>query len=152
MIDLIKAERLLWWYLNVALPKSDIGAMDYDSESLGLPGWQCSDPNIALVARARPIRQALRQCTPRQQRVLTLALSEQAWRYAPGRRAGAIDNDAQRPQSKRFQLLAELCEVYGDKLAPLIWHYKPSGEVGRKRIWAESTLRAALVGFARVYR
>lgn len=150
-MKLFEAEQLLWWYFNVALPQTGISAVNMGSVSIELPGWQREDPNIALVSRARPIRAALRRCTARQQRILTLALTEQVWRYAPWRRAGSIGDEARKPNNERFQRLAELVQIYGERLAPLVWHYKPTGDVGRQRVWAECTLRAALVTFSRRY-
>jgi len=146
-----RAEELLWWYFNVALVSSDIPAMDHNAVSLGLANWECGDPNIELVTRARPIRKALNRCSPRDRRRLRLAFTETAWRYAPDKKAGAVAKGATRPQQERFERMQDLCYIFGDRLAPLVDVYKPKGTTGAQRVWAEAALRVAVKAFKRQY-
>jgi hypothetical protein len=148
---ILSAERELSWYFNVGLVRQSVSAIDVSAVSVARPGWEYKDPNLAIVTRCKPVREALKLCVPKVRKVLELAFTEQATRYSPLALAGLVSKEAARPKGDPFMERSELAVTFGERLGALVGHYRPDGSEALQRAWADATLKASMAAFIKVF-
>jgi hypothetical protein len=134
----IKIEKELDWFYNVYPVRVGISAIDPGAivvSNLSFTGY--TDAQISAVERALPIREALKKCKAKDQKILYLVFTLHCWRTEVDHHGVSGHHD--------YGL------VYG-KLAGVVRSYRIRGSKDEKRAKAEALFERALNRFMWCYQ